>query len=201
MVKDIQGKELKVGQTIEDIMCCEVAKVIEILEPDRIRIKYFGEENLNKDEILEIKGEEVEIVSKNDMEVINEGDSSSNFGGKYMITVFITEYRRGSEFVDTYSKKQFESFDELIGWIDDMDNTQDKQFTHLLSKLNNLKGISIKNDTRIHGSICDYIITRIETEEGIHYDRKISCDNCSKELGAYIDDFVKKITTPKKLLF
>ncbi|MDU2121893.1 MAG: hypothetical protein E7E64_05100 [Clostridium celatum] len=189
MVKDIQGKELKVGQTIEDIMCCEVAKVIEILEPDRIRIKYFGEENLDKDEILEVKGEEVEIVA------------SSNLGRKDMITVFITEKRRGSEFVDTYSKKLFESFDELIGWIDGMDNTQDKQFTYLVSKLNNLKGISIKNDTRIHGSIYDYIVTRIETEEGIHYDRKISCDNCSKELGVYIDKFVKKITTPKKLLF
>lgn len=64
MAKDINDKELLVGQIVEDLFWDEVGEVIEVLENNKIKIKYFGVENFKDGEILEVDGQGINIITK-----------------------------------------------------------------------------------------------------------------------------------------
>lgn len=64
MAKDINNKELLVGQIVEDLFWDEVGEVIEVLENNKIKIKYFGVENFKDGEILEVDGQGINIITK-----------------------------------------------------------------------------------------------------------------------------------------
>lgn len=120
-----------------------------------------------------------------------------------MVKVYMTEFRYGDTVPDTNAIKEFSNFDKLMDWIDGLDNTVDKSKTHILDKFNGYYGGSIEVSIRTTtwGAIYIYRITRVETEEGIHYDQKISGKKCSVELANAIDKFIQKVTAPKKVLF
>lgn len=118
-----------------------------------------------------------------------------------MVKVYINEARYGDAVCDTNIQKTFKDFEEMLNYISSLDNTIEKENTHLLCKLNSYRGIGVSINTNRWGSIYLYSFNRIETEKGIHYDSKHNYDKCSKELEIAIDQFVSKIKTSKTFLY
>lgn len=63
MIKDVEGKELKVGQVIKEIFFDEEAEVLELSNEDEVKVKFLKDGFFNTGEIVDINTKYILIIA------------------------------------------------------------------------------------------------------------------------------------------